>query len=44
VIDCQRWGNIVGGLSTLAVGGAGRAISSAEVERWLAQHPSGKRG
>jgi sugar/nucleoside kinase (ribokinase family) len=44
VIDCQRWGNIVGGLSTLAVGGAGRVITSAEVERWLAEHPSGEGG
>lgn len=35
LIDCLRWGNVVGGLSTTARGGTGRAVSADEVERWL---------
>lgn len=35
LIDCLRWGNVVGGLSTTARGGTGRAVQVGEVERWL---------
>lgn len=35
LIDCLRWGNVVGGLSTTARGGTGRAVNADEVERWL---------
>ncbi len=35
LIDCLRWGNIVGGLSTTARGATGRVITRAEVEEWL---------
>lgn len=33
--ECLRWGNVVGGLSTLGMGGTGRVVTAAEVERWL---------
>jgi sugar/nucleoside kinase (ribokinase family) len=33
--DCLRWGNAVGGLSTLAPGGAGRVVTAEEVRPWL---------
>ncbi len=33
--QCLRWGNVVGGLSTLAPGGAGRVVSADEVREWL---------
>ncbi len=33
--ECLAWGNIVGGLSTTAYGGAGYVVTPAEVERWL---------
>lgn len=33
--ECLRWGNIVGGLSTLSPGGTGRAVARQEVEAWL---------
>lgn len=33
--DCLRWGNIVGGLSTLSPGGTGRVTTVEDVERWL---------
>ena len=33
--QCLRWGNIVGGLSTLAHGGTGRVITPADVEEYL---------
>jgi sugar/nucleoside kinase (ribokinase family) len=33
--ECLRWGNVVGGLSTLAVGGAGRVVTADEVRQWL---------
>lgn len=33
--DCLRWGNVVGGLSTTALGGTGRSVTPAEVERLL---------
>ncbi len=36
--DCLRWGNIVGGLSTLALGGTGQVTTLADVERWLARY------
>lgn len=35
--ECLRWGNIVGGLSTLAHGGAGRVVTVKDVEEWLAR-------
>jgi sugar/nucleoside kinase (ribokinase family) len=33
--ECLRWGNIVGGLSTLAEGGTGKTIYEEEVIEWL---------
>ena len=33
--ECLRWGNIVGGLSTLAPGGTGKAVTVEEVKKWL---------
>ena len=33
--DCLKWGNIVGGLSTLARGGAGRSVTRRDVAQWL---------
>ena len=33
--ECLRWGNVVGGLSTLSPGGTGRAVTRADVEAWL---------
>lgn len=35
--ECLRWGNIVGGLSTLAAGGTGQVTTVADVEKWLAR-------
>jgi sugar/nucleoside kinase (ribokinase family) len=35
LVECLRWGNIVGGLSTLAPGGTGRVITASEVRKWL---------
>ena len=35
VAECLRWGNVVGGLSTTALGGTGRPVTAAEVERLL---------
>jgi sugar/nucleoside kinase (ribokinase family) len=34
--ECLRWGNVVGGLSTLAPGGTGRVITAEDVRQWLA--------
>ncbi len=34
--ECLRWGNIVGGLSTTARGGAARAVTPDDVALWLA--------
>jgi hypothetical protein len=34
--ECLAWGNVVGGLSTLAAGGTGRVVTRAEVEACLA--------
>jgi sugar/nucleoside kinase (ribokinase family) len=36
VQECLHWGNIVGGLSTLAPGGTGKPVSVEEVRKWLA--------
>jgi sugar/nucleoside kinase (ribokinase family) len=36
VQECLRWGNIVGGLSTLAPGGTGKPVTVEEVKKWLA--------
>ncbi len=33
--ECLRWGNVVGGLSTLSPGGTGRAVTRSDVEAWL---------
>lgn len=33
--ECLRWGNIVGGLSTLQWGGTGKVVTCKEVEEWL---------
>jgi len=38
--ECLRWGNVVGGLSTLGPGGTGRVVTRAEVEARLAQPPA----
>jgi sugar/nucleoside kinase (ribokinase family) len=35
--ECLRWGAIVGGLSTLGAGGAGRMTRVKDVESWLAK-------
>ncbi len=35
VRECLRWGNVVGGLSTLALGGTGRVVTAEEVSRCL---------
>jgi len=35
VLECLRWGNIVGGLSTLAPGGTGKSVTVEEVKKWL---------
>ncbi|RPI27337.1 MAG: hypothetical protein EHM70_17975, partial [Chloroflexota bacterium] len=32
---CLRWGNVVGGLSTLERGGTGKVITCKDVENWL---------
>lgn len=37
--ECLRWGNIVGGLSTLGRGGTGRVITHADVEANLGRLP-----
>jgi sugar/nucleoside kinase (ribokinase family) len=40
--ECLQWGNIVGGLSTLAPGGTGRVVPRAEVVAMLGQSPAGR--
>jgi len=35
---CLRWGNVVGGLSTLAVGGTGKVIHQEDVNQYLETH------
>lgn len=37
---CLRWGNIVGGLSTLSFGGTGAVVQQKNVEEWLAKTQS----
>ncbi|MBN2549074.1 MAG: carbohydrate kinase family protein [Anaerolineales bacterium] len=37
--ECLRWGNIAGGLSTLAPGGTGYRVNPAEVRKWLPRLP-----
>jgi len=41
--ECLRWGNIVGGLSTLGRGGTGRAVTRDEVETRLASSRAARR-
>jgi len=36
LLECLRWGNVVGGLSTLGMGGTGRVVTPTEVAQWLA--------
>jgi len=38
--ECLRWGNIVGGLSTLMRGATGKKITTKDVERLLSLNPS----
>jgi sugar/nucleoside kinase (ribokinase family) len=35
LLECLRWGNIAGGLSTLKHGGTGERITCKEIETWL---------
>ena len=35
VAECLRWANIVGGLSTLGLGGTGRCVTAEEVTRCI---------
>jgi hypothetical protein len=35
VAECLRWANIVGGLSTLGLGGTGRCVTAEEVARCI---------
>ena len=35
--ECLRWGNVVGGLSTTALGGTGRHVTAVEVEPLLCE-------
>ena len=44
LIECLRWGNIVGALSTLASGGSGRVVTVADVERYLQDGQDGYSG
>src|SRR3990172_1078662 len=37
ITECLRWGNICGGLSTTARGGASATPTLKEVEKWLAK-------
>jgi sugar/nucleoside kinase (ribokinase family) len=39
LLDCLRWGNVAGGLSTLACGATGYKVSADEVKRWLNELP-----
>jgi sugar/nucleoside kinase (ribokinase family) len=39
VEECLRWANVVGGLSTLGLGGTGRVVTAEEVARRLKQRP-----
>jgi sugar/nucleoside kinase (ribokinase family) len=42
--ECLRWGNIVGGLSTLAHGGTGQVIRTEDVRQWLAHETEEQTG
>lgn len=37
--DCLRWGNIVGGLSTLGIGGSAKVIREKDIQKWIRDHP-----
>jgi hypothetical protein len=39
--DCLQWGNIVGGLSTQALGGTGYRVTSADVEKYQKKYYRG---
>jgi hypothetical protein len=41
LLECLRWGNIVGGLSTTARGGTTRVVTARDVHEWLALPPTG---
>lgn len=38
LLECIRWGNIAGGLSTLKAGGTGYRITTAEIASWLSHY------
>ncbi len=35
---CLRWGNVVGGLSTMALGGTGKKITIEDINHWLGEN------
>jgi hypothetical protein len=38
-VECLGWGNAVGGLSTLGMGGTGRVVTPEDVQRALQGRP-----
>ncbi len=42
--ECLRWGNVVGGLSTLAPGGTGKVVTAEDVRQWLARDAEHQNG